>query len=207
MQREYLHFSVILRPWVLVRPQESNPRPPALQSTRSTDWANTQNLNQFSGSVTEKQYFIGMLTDGNYVWDDVLFLAQNTVNKPPCFWDSPNLERFISVGLMCAIDVMFTSSFMQILKYLTLSKLNWHCCLYLAFSKNEWLSWYSDFIKWLQKVFVGSMYHQTLVCGGERGIILEPHTCQTSGEHTCTTQNDLGCKTFIIHASLYTLII
>ena len=41
VQREYLHFSVILRPWVLVRRQESNPRPPALQSTRSTDWANT----------------------------------------------------------------------------------------------------------------------------------------------------------------------
>ena len=41
LQREWLHFSVILRPWVLVRPRESNPRPPALQSTRSTDWANT----------------------------------------------------------------------------------------------------------------------------------------------------------------------
>ena len=25
--RQYLYFSVILRPWVLVRPQESNPRP------------------------------------------------------------------------------------------------------------------------------------------------------------------------------------
>ena len=79
---------------------------------------------------------------------------------------------------------MFTSSFMQILKYLTLSKLNWHCCLHLAFSEDEWLSWYSDFIKWLQKVFLGSMYHQTFVCGEERGIILQPHTCQTSGEHT-----------------------
>ena len=32
-QRKYLHFSVILRPWVLVRPRESNPRPPALQSS------------------------------------------------------------------------------------------------------------------------------------------------------------------------------
>ena len=32
VQKEYLHFSVILRPWVLVRPQESNPWPPALQS-------------------------------------------------------------------------------------------------------------------------------------------------------------------------------
>ena len=41
----------------------------------------------------------------------------------------------------------------------------------------------------------------------DRGIILQPHTCQTSGEYTCTTQNDLGCKTFIIHASLYTLVI
>ena len=30
VQREYLHFSVILRPWVLVRPRELNPRPPAL---------------------------------------------------------------------------------------------------------------------------------------------------------------------------------
>ena len=26
VQREYLHFLVILRPWVMVRPQESNPR-------------------------------------------------------------------------------------------------------------------------------------------------------------------------------------
>ena len=33
VQREYLHFSVILRPWVLVRPRESNPPPPALQSS------------------------------------------------------------------------------------------------------------------------------------------------------------------------------
>ena len=31
--REYLHFSVILRPWVLVRPRESNPRPLTLQSS------------------------------------------------------------------------------------------------------------------------------------------------------------------------------
>ena len=32
-QREYLHFSVILRPWALVRPRESNPHPPALHSS------------------------------------------------------------------------------------------------------------------------------------------------------------------------------
>ena len=32
-QRKYLHFSVILRPWVLLRSRESNPRPPALQSS------------------------------------------------------------------------------------------------------------------------------------------------------------------------------
>ena len=33
VQRYYLHFSVILRRWVLVRPWESNPRPPTLQSS------------------------------------------------------------------------------------------------------------------------------------------------------------------------------
>ena len=32
-QREYLHFSVILRPWVLVRSREWNWLPPALQSS------------------------------------------------------------------------------------------------------------------------------------------------------------------------------
>ena len=32
VQRKYLHFSVILRPWVMVRPRDSNPRPPVLQS-------------------------------------------------------------------------------------------------------------------------------------------------------------------------------
>ena len=32
VQRKYLHFSVILRPWVMVRARESNSRPPALQS-------------------------------------------------------------------------------------------------------------------------------------------------------------------------------
>ena len=32
LQRKYLHFSVILRPWVMTRPRESNPRPPAPQS-------------------------------------------------------------------------------------------------------------------------------------------------------------------------------
>ena len=32
VQRDYLHFSVVLRPWVMVQPRESNLRPPALQS-------------------------------------------------------------------------------------------------------------------------------------------------------------------------------
>ena len=32
-QRQYLYFAVILRPWALVRPRESNPRPPALHSS------------------------------------------------------------------------------------------------------------------------------------------------------------------------------
>ena len=33
LQREWLHFSIILRPWVLVRHRELNPRPSALQSS------------------------------------------------------------------------------------------------------------------------------------------------------------------------------
>ena len=33
VQREYHHFSVILRLWLLFRPRESNLRPPALQSS------------------------------------------------------------------------------------------------------------------------------------------------------------------------------
>ena len=33
VQTGYLHLSLILRPWVLVRSRESNPRPPALQSS------------------------------------------------------------------------------------------------------------------------------------------------------------------------------
>ena len=33
VQRQYLHFSVILRPRVLFQSPESNPRPPALQSS------------------------------------------------------------------------------------------------------------------------------------------------------------------------------
>ena len=38
VQREYLHFSVISRPLVLVPPRESNPRPPALRlSALSTE--------------------------------------------------------------------------------------------------------------------------------------------------------------------------
>ena len=41
MQREYLNFAVIVRPWVLVRPRESDPRPP-----RSVDsWANPAAVN------------------------------------------------------------------------------------------------------------------------------------------------------------------
>ena len=32
-QGQYFYFAVILRPWALVRPRESNPRPPALQSS------------------------------------------------------------------------------------------------------------------------------------------------------------------------------
>ena len=31
-RRQYLHFSVTLRPWLLVQPRESYPRPPAQQS-------------------------------------------------------------------------------------------------------------------------------------------------------------------------------
>ena len=33
VQRDYLHFSVILRPWVTVQPREWIPRPPAVQSS------------------------------------------------------------------------------------------------------------------------------------------------------------------------------
>ena len=32
VQRQYLHFSVILRPGVLVQPRKLNPRPPTLQA-------------------------------------------------------------------------------------------------------------------------------------------------------------------------------
>ena len=39
-QRQYFHFSVMLIPWVLVWSQESNLRPPALQSSTLTNWAN-----------------------------------------------------------------------------------------------------------------------------------------------------------------------
>ena len=40
VQRAYLHFSVILRSLVLVRPRETNPRPPALRAVRRfTNWA------------------------------------------------------------------------------------------------------------------------------------------------------------------------
>ena len=39
-QRRYLHFSVILRPWVLFRPRESSLWPPALQLSALPDWGN-----------------------------------------------------------------------------------------------------------------------------------------------------------------------
>ena len=39
-KRQYFHFSVMLRPWVLVWSQELNLRPPALQSSALTNWAN-----------------------------------------------------------------------------------------------------------------------------------------------------------------------
>lgn len=46
-----LHFSMVLRPWVLARSRESNPRPFRSTVNRSADWANprsdqkTKNLN------------------------------------------------------------------------------------------------------------------------------------------------------------------
>ena len=40
VQMAYFHFSVILRPLGLVRPRETNPRPPALRAVkRFTNWA------------------------------------------------------------------------------------------------------------------------------------------------------------------------
>ena len=50
-----------------------------------------QNLNQFAGSVTKKQCFIWMLTDGN-VWDDVLFPEQVMHMSKSC-GDSSKLVR------------------------------------------------------------------------------------------------------------------
>ena len=85
----YIHFSVILRPWVLVRRQESNPRPPALQSIRSTDWANTaavivdysQHLYIFSCSEY-LQYHIYSL--------GVKFLQNSYWYRPSCALRAPN---------------------------------------------------------------------------------------------------------------------
>ena len=57
-----------------------------------------QNLNQFAGSVTKKQCFIWMLTDGN-VWNDVLFPEQIMRMSKSCRcakeWDVYKLSDFI----------------------------------------------------------------------------------------------------------------
>ena len=72
LQREWLHFSVILRPWVLVRSRESNPRPPALQSTRSTDWANTaRSVRKIGIWILGLQVYNKLVKQGDDWWLDV----------------------------------------------------------------------------------------------------------------------------------------
>ena len=58
-QRQYFHFSVMLRPWVLVWSQELNLRPPSLQSNTLTNWANL--LLWFSNTI----HFI---SEGSAMW-------------------------------------------------------------------------------------------------------------------------------------------
>ena len=58
-QRQYFHFSVMLRPWVLVWSQESNLQPPALQPSTLTNWANP--LLWFSNTI----HFI---SEGSAMW-------------------------------------------------------------------------------------------------------------------------------------------
>ena len=94
LQREWLHFSVILRPWVLVRPRESNPRPPALQSTRSTDWANTATFRACAINLTEKPS--PELTVLNFFELDIeeLNQARNWINWGSLgsgFWETAHL--------------------------------------------------------------------------------------------------------------------
>ena len=57
-------FSVILRPWVLVRPRESNPRPPALQVKCSTDWASPAMVRQCSQSLHAAEIGVKHSPDG-----------------------------------------------------------------------------------------------------------------------------------------------
>ena len=72
VQREWLHFSVILRPWVLVRLRESNPRPPALQSTRSIDWTNTaRSVRKIGIWILGLQGYNKLVKQGDDWWLDV----------------------------------------------------------------------------------------------------------------------------------------
>ena len=62
VQRDSLHFSVILRPWITVQSRESNPRPPALQSCALPTelippvQSETQNNVKFQNMYTEIQH-------------------------------------------------------------------------------------------------------------------------------------------------------
>ena len=92
-QRKYLHFSVILRPWVLVRPRESNPRPSALQSSAlptklilsncyvKVFFANaSEDLSESVFSVCERTGVFGPQSWGDYVaWPYFLRMKQRRV--------------------------------------------------------------------------------------------------------------------------------
>ena len=145
MQREYLHFSVILRPWVLVRPQESNLQPPALQSTRSTDWATTAAVNRTLNRTImvdkAKQDKGGCFAETCCVIS-TLFSRSSSSSFFPFFF----MSSFTSVSSLSTelrpISNNIHPCYLWWCRYLfNYSAACWFCLTHSAFSKFIWISW------------------------------------------------------------------
>ena len=108
-QRQFLHFSVILRPCVLFRPRESNPRPPAVQSSAlPTDsyWSNPTAVNDnFLITLKDFPTILGVyrLTLTVIGLSDSIVLDRSVILKH--FYVFRCFEDFLHEGLVEYLDV------------------------------------------------------------------------------------------------------
>ena len=67
-QRKYLHYSVIFRPWVLLRPRDVEPTTSRSAVKRSTDWANPAAVKMVRWNIKTFYFFLFLILFSIILW-------------------------------------------------------------------------------------------------------------------------------------------